>query len=100
MRLQQGVMRICHQSHQNLLYLALVARYRRQRRARVKFHNSSGHTFGVVIRVRNSIPKLYGLGVSRRELKSAAQRGSAVKAAFTLERFCPNNSVAPVLAIV
>jgi hypothetical protein len=55
---------------------------------------------GVVIRVRNSIPKLDGLGVSRRELKSAAQRGSAVKAAFTLERFCPNNSMAPVLAIV
>jgi hypothetical protein len=54
----------------------------------------------VVIRVRNSIPKLDGLGVSRRELKSAAQRGSAVKAAFTLERFCPNNSMAPVLAIV
>jgi hypothetical protein len=61
---------------------------------------SSGHAFGVVIRVRNSIRKLDGLGLSRRELESEAQRGSAVKAVFTLERFCPKISMAPVYAIV
>jgi len=34
------------------------------------------------------------------QLKSEAQPGSAVKAAFSLERSCPMASMAPVLAIV
>jgi hypothetical protein len=38
--------------------------------------------------------------VSRRELESGAQHGSAAKAAIPLERSCPNKSMAPVLAIV
>jgi len=62
--------------------------------------DSNGHAFCVVIGVRNSVRKLYGFGVSRRELESEAQRGSAVKAVFSLERFCPIDSMAPVLAIV
>jgi len=34
------------------------------------------------------------------QLKSEAQPGSAAKAAFSLERSCPMESMAPVLAIV
>jgi hypothetical protein len=34
------------------------------------------------------------------QLESDAQHGSAAKAVFSLERFCPINSMAPVLAIV
>jgi len=34
------------------------------------------------------------------ELQSGAQHGSAAKAVFSLERSCPNFSMAPVLAIV
>jgi hypothetical protein len=64
------------------------------------FSISSGHAFGVVIRVRDFVRKLDGLGLSRRELESEVQRGSAVKAVFSLERFCPTISMAPVLAIV
>jgi hypothetical protein len=33
-------------------------------------------------------------------LESQSQLGSAAKAAFTLVRFCPNFSMAPVLAIM
>ena len=34
------------------------------------------------------------------QLESQSQRGSAAKAAVSLERFCPKLSMAPVLAIV
>jgi len=56
-----------------------------------QFLISSGHAFGVVIRVRDFVRKLDGLGLSRRELESEVQRGSAVKAVFSLERFLPDN---------
>jgi len=61
--------------------------------------NSNGHPVGVVVRVRNS---LIALGAVERlvQLESDAQHGSAAKAVFSLERFCPINSMAPVLAIV
>jgi hypothetical protein len=40
------------------------------------------------------------LKLSQSGLKFAVQRGSAAKAVYTLERFCPPLSMAPVLAIV
>jgi len=39
-------------------------------------------------------------GSSSVQLESEAQSGSAAKAAYSLERSCPNISMAPVLAIV
>jgi len=61
--------------------------------------NSNGHPVGVVVRVRNSFIPL-GAVEPLAELESDAQHGSAAKAVFSLERFCPINSMAPVLAIV
>jgi hypothetical protein len=44
---------------------------------RQKAATSSGHAFSVVIRVRDFVRKLDGLGLSRRELEFEVQLGSA-----------------------
>ena len=61
---------------------------------------SNGHPWGWLCEPETVGYGFASLGLIQCQFKIPYTTGSAAKAAYSLERFCPNFSMAPVLAIV